>query len=316
MSSNSSTTTILLMPKEEFKEILENRIAIGKDLLKASIPSQITGTYFGNTISGDRIERKYDETALKEFKAQYRKWNDYNSELLRRAFKPNKNEYEKSYKSCSEILVGGDSHDALKTYKNVIEYEIADLEGLIDKLPLIPSPTDESPVITTGRSTTITSISTKRVQVSSGNTKDIFIVHGHDNETKQTVARLLEKLKLHPIILHEQPNKGMTIIEKLEKAGSTAGFAVILLTPDDTGKANREENFRPRARQNVIFEMGYFMKQIGRENIMLLLAPGVDKPGDLDGLIYTSLDAAGAWKYELVKELRSSGFQVSADDIL
>ena len=142
MTSNSSTTTILLMPKEEFKEMLENRIAIGKDLLKASIPSQITGTYFGNTISGDRIERKYDETALKDFKAQYRKWNDFNSELLRRAFKPNKNEYEKSYKNCSEILVWGDGHDAMKRFKDVIENEIADLEILIDKLPLIPSPSD------------------------------------------------------------------------------------------------------------------------------------------------------------------------------
>src|SRR5262249_46364222 len=41
--------------------------------------------------------------------------------------------------------------------------------------------------------------------------KNIFVVHGHDEEIKQSVARTLLMLGLNPIILHEQSNRGKTI---------------------------------------------------------------------------------------------------------
>src|ERR1035438_6975181 len=65
-------------------------------------------------------------------------------------------------------------------------------------------------------------------------TKKVFVVHGHDDEAKEKVARFLERLKLEPIILHEQPNEGRTVIEKFE-VFADVGFAVVLLTPDDVG---------------------------------------------------------------------------------
>jgi len=93
--------------------------------------------------------------------------------------------------------------------------------------------------------------------------KEIFIVHGHDEAAKQEVARFIEKLGLHAIILHEQPDQGRTIIEKFEHH-SDVGFAVVLLTPDDEGHPKNEPaKAKPRARQNVVLELGHFIGIFG-----------------------------------------------------
>lgn len=143
----------------------------------------------------------------------------------------------------------------------------------------------------------------------------VFIVHGHNDAIKYEVARVLDRLGLNSIILHEQVNAGKTIIEKLETNSSEAGFAIILLTADDEGKAKTEEELKKRARQNVVFEMGLFMGQLGRDRVMLLFENGVEKPGDLDGLVYTVIDDEKAWKYALCDELKKVGFQVSKDKL-
>ena len=143
--------------------------------------------------------------------------------------------------------------------------------------------------------------------------KKVFIVHGHNEGIKQAVARLLERIGLTPIILAEQPDKGRTVIEKFEKEGNDVGFAVVLLTADDKGRKNYARKLQDRARQNVVFEMGYFMALLGRERVMLLLQEGVEEPSDLKGVVYTILDKDEAWKYRLVKELREQGYSVSSD---
>ena len=143
--------------------------------------------------------------------------------------------------------------------------------------------------------------------------KKIFVVHGHNETVKQTVARTLESIGLTPVILAEQPDKGRTVIEKFENEGNDVGFAVVLLTADDKGRKNKARIMQSRARQNVVFEMGYFMALLGRERVMLLLQPGVEEPSDLKGVVYTSLDKDGAWKYRLVKELREQGYKVTSD---
>lgn len=140
----------------------------------------------------------------------------------------------------------------------------------------------------------------------------IFIVHGHDEAVNQEVARTIEKLGLEAIILREQPNSGQTIIEKFESYANKVNFAVILLTADD--KMPETDTFR--ARQNVIFEMGYFMGALGRSNVMCLLQDKVEKPGDIDGVVYTPIDVAGVWKFSLVKELKASGYIVDANEIM
>ena len=146
--------------------------------------------------------------------------------------------------------------------------------------------------------------------------KKVFIVHGHNEMVKQTVARTLESIGLTPIILAEQPDKGRTVIEKFENEGNDVGFAVVLLTADDKGRKNKARTMQSRARQNVVFEMGYFMALLGRERVMLLLQEGVEEPSDLKGVVYTKLDKDESWKYRLVKELREQGYNVSSDSLI
>ncbi len=144
---------------------------------------------------------------------------------------------------------------------------------------------------------------------------EVFVIHGHEDAARETVARFLERLSLDPVILHEQPNKGRTIIEKFEDYAD-AGFAVVLLTPDDVGAlATDRDNLKPRARQNVILELGFFIGTLGRERVCALKKHGVETPSDYDGVVYTDLDDAGAWKMELVRELKAAGYRVDANRV-
>jgi predicted nucleotide-binding protein len=146
------------------------------------------------------------------------------------------------------------------------------------------------------------------------NTTDVFIVHGRDEGPKQTVARFLERLGLNAMILHEQSNRGRTVIEKFEDHAEVQ-FAIVILTPDDIGRlaTDPETSGRLRARQNVIFEMGYFIGRIGRERVFPLRVGEVDIPSDYAGVVYTEMDSRGAWKGELVRELKSAGFDIDAN---
>jgi len=138
----------------------------------------------------------------------------------------------------------------------------------------------------------------------------VFIVHGHDEVVKLSVARFLEKMGLTPIILHEQANQGRTIIEKIEEH-SNVGFGIVLYTPCDLGKSKDSESLQPRARQNVVFEHGYLMAKLGRNNVCALMKDEVEKPNDISGIVYISHDSN--WHMDLLKELRSSGYEVNAN---
>lgn len=146
-----------------------------------------------------------------------------------------------------------------------------------------------------------------QVQVSSPNDySKVFIVHGHDGELKSEVARLIEKQGIEAIILNEQTNSGQTIIEKLEN-NSNVSSAICLFTPDDIGNKAEEENMNPRARQNVVFETGYFMGKLGRNRIVILANEGVELPSDLSGVVYTNKNY---WQIETLKELKAMGFNI------
>jgi predicted nucleotide-binding protein len=143
----------------------------------------------------------------------------------------------------------------------------------------------------------------------------VFVVHGHD-EARESVARLLERLGLKPIILHEQPNWGRTIIEKFE-SHAAVGFAVVLLTPDDVGSAASDpEALKPRARQNVIFELGFFVAALGRRRVFALYKGDVDLPTDYTGVVYTPLDPADGWQLKLARELKHAGLDVDLNKVV
>jgi predicted nucleotide-binding protein len=140
--------------------------------------------------------------------------------------------------------------------------------------------------------------------------KKVFVVHGHDESARETVARFLERLDLEPIILHEQASSGRTIIEKVERYSEVA-FAVVLLTPDDVGASKgKEGTLNPRARQNVILELGYFLGKLGRTHVTGLIKGDLEKPSDYDGVVYIQLDGPGAWRLQLARELKAAGLDV------
>jgi len=145
----------------------------------------------------------------------------------------------------------------------------------------------------------------------------IFLVHGQDERALHETARFLEKLKQNIIILREQPNKGRTIVEKFESY-SDVGFAVVLLTGDDEGRsASTESNMLvKRARQNVVFELGYFIGRLGRKRVCALYEEGVEIPSDYSGVLYTKLDSSGAWRLSLAKELKAAGLPVDMNEAL
>lgn len=134
----------------------------------------------------------------------------------------------------------------------------------------------------------------------------IFIVHGHDGELKQEVARIISDLGLKPIILHEQPNGGKTIIEKFER-DSDVGFAVILFSPDDVGGPNGGE-MKSRARQNVVLELGYFIGKLGRDRVCVVSRGTIEKPSDIHGVVW--IDYNSNWKVDLGKELKHANYKV------
>ena len=134
----------------------------------------------------------------------------------------------------------------------------------------------------------------------------VFVVHGHDEALKEKVARLLEKQGLEAIILSEQANKGKTIIEKFEE-NSDVGAAICLFTGDDIGKEKSEAVEKQRARQNVVYEAGYFMGKLGRERVIMLVDNGIELPSDLQGVVYTDSES---WKTEVLQELQSIGYGI------
>ena len=145
----------------------------------------------------------------------------------------------------------------------------------------------------------------------------VFIVHGHDEMAKTTVARVLEKAGFEPIILHEQANLGKTIIEKLDYY-TNVDFAIVLYTECDLGRAKDEkvENEKYRARQNVVYEHGYLIGKIGREKVFALVKGNVETPGDISGVVYTTMDDAGAWKMDLAKDMKAVGLPIDMNDLI
>lgn len=149
------------------------------------------------------------------------------------------------------------------------------------------------------------------------NNRKVFVVHGHDTELKTDVELFLHSINLEPIVLHRQLDEGLTVIEKFEKHSDVV-YALILLTPDDIGfpiseiqKPEEERQIEYRARQNVIFEFGYFVGKLSRKNVCCIYKAGVQVPSDLNGLIYKqvnkSIEEVGLF---VMKELKNAGLDV------
>lgn len=139
----------------------------------------------------------------------------------------------------------------------------------------------------------------------------VFVVHGRDDGIKHQVARFIERLGIDAVIMDEQPNRGQTLIEKFE-ANADVAYAVVNLTPDDVGglAGSSLEEQRRRARQNVIFELGYFAGKLGRGKVCALYDPSVEMPSNYQGVTYIELNDTAQWQLILAKEMKDAGISV------
>lgn len=143
--------------------------------------------------------------------------------------------------------------------------------------------------------------------------KKVFVVYGHDDTAKLQLEALLRRWDLEPIILDQQASAGQTIIEKLEEYGSDVGYAIILATPDDEGKAKTETEYKSRVRQNVVLELGMFLAKLGREKVAILLkeTTNFEKPSDIQGLVYIPFqNRVGEVAINLIRELARQGYNI------
>lgn len=138
-----------------------------------------------------------------------------------------------------------------------------------------------------------------------GHPNRVFIVHGHDDDVRNAVVGFLQSAGLDPIILHEQANMGRHLLTKFIEEAELVTFAVVLMTADDTGSRAGEE-LQPRARQNVILELGYFLAHLGQQRVCALVTPGLETPSDFDGIVYIRIDEQEDWKQQLMRELRAA----------
>jgi predicted nucleotide-binding protein len=269
----------LLLPMGEATQKINDRISKGMDIL--SLPIR-------NTIELELAKKKYWT------------WNDYNREMLRRIFTNEELSEEYSYR-IGITLINPDQSlgEKIKELQSDINSKIHRLSSIRERLELIPMDDSIDGSQKFKKETSPVGVNSK-----------VFVVHGHDEAAREMVARFLEKIELEPIILHEQPNEGRTVIEKLEH-NADVGFAVVLLTPDDEGRKKAEgEVLRDRARQNVLLELGYFINQLGRKNVCALHKGSVEIPTDYLGVIFVPLDEGGGWQLRLSKELKAAGFDI------
>jgi predicted nucleotide-binding protein len=252
----------------------------------------------GRELQARSIQSQAD---IETYKADERKWREYNYELLRQLFTNETIASEYRRAITSSRIVYSDAEAFELTREHVNQY-ITKLESILERLELYAEPDG--------------SRSAAAVQEASApDSSRIFIVHGHDGAPKAEVARFIERLGFEAIILHERPNKGRTLITKFREEASDAGFAVVLMTPDDLGKAEMATDLNPRARQNVVFELGFFIGKLGPERVAALVKGDIERPSDFDGVVYISLDRDD-WQTALGRELDGAGYRIDWNKVM
>jgi predicted nucleotide-binding protein len=265
----------LTAEREAFLGVLEQRISIGDGLVSTSVVS---------------------EAQYEHWSAEIDTWDEYNTEVLRRSF--DSEEVALAYATPSgPHIASSNVAGKVDRRRSRLKEHVRSLRSIADRIDFY-APASED-VDAGGEATA-------PARTSDG---PIFIVHGRRDEIKIRVARFLENSTDRAvIILHEQPGAGRTIIEKFEDYAGASSFAVVLLTADDVGGLAGGPQ-RPRARQNVVFEFGFFVGSLGRRRVAVLKEIDLEEPSDLAGVSYISVGSGDGWQIALAKELRANGIE-------
>jgi predicted nucleotide-binding protein len=313
----------LIIPRTETESKIYDRITLGNKLLGLSI---------------------HNENDLEDAKAQRKKWNDYNEELLRRLF--DSEVVLEDYNRPSMFdppMMKASWGQKISSFYEGISNKIEALESITKRLEFIPekgiiSETQEkneyripdTVFVAHGEDDKDNKLITEKPELipekvvvsetlekyESEISDTVFVVHDEDDEAKNSVATFIEKLGLKAVILHEQPNAGQKIIEKFERNAVISGYAVVILTSDDVGASKEDtDDAKFRARQNVMLELGYFCGALGRKRVSVLEKEGVDIPSDFLGISCTLFDPGGDWQLSLARDMKSAGLSFDANRI-
>lgn len=282
-SDSESIRTFLKISHDKFKEKLTEQILVGKKI--------------------------YDhDGTFSEMEKDYSQWDDYNNEYLKVVFNIVENEYRNKYimstssVGVKEVMFGVNINEPrykLWKLKRKVEIKINELESLKLRTDLIPIESENNFSLPKNSNEFL---------------KDgpaVFIIHGYNNEMKKSVQVFLSRCELKDVVLHEQPDKSRTIIEKLIEEGATANYVIAVLSPDDL-----QSDGTLRARQNVILEIGYFIGKLGRDKVRLLIKESTSIPSDLQGILYDNYDSEGAWRINLAKEIMAVGIPINIDKLI
>lgn len=268
------------------------RLRMGRDELRAKLREQMEQ---GRELLGS------PQIRLPELEKRASRWRSYNDTLIQQAFSARAAYLKHSPEEGGHVWYQGmPKPDPVTEERESISGWMECLSDLIEQLELYQEASEL--------------VEERGPYSDSQQRTDVFIVHGHNNEVKETVARFVHRVTGNqPTILHEQADQGRTIVEKFEDHARRTAFAICIFTADDEGGSRLKQERKPRARQNVVFECGFFIGGLGRQNVFLLLEENVEQPSDLSGYLYTCLDPAGAWKAKLAKEMRAAGLDVDLE---
>lgn len=245
-----------------------------------------------------------------EYEEEEKRWIKYTTLLLQKCFSDHSFANEFSANPIPLVMTTGQVSD-IENYEKLkvrVKKRVSILKSIKERICLL----DEMPAELPLKAPDVNSVTTKkesRSKKSALMNSKVFIVHGHDDALKESVARFLDKLGLIPIILHEQASQSRTIIEKIE-VNSDVGFGICLYTECDVGAVkSSSETLNSRARQNVVFEHGFLIGKLGREKVAALVKGEVEKPNDISGVVYISANDR-TWESDLGKELKQAGYDI------
>ena len=302
-SERDALKSYLILDKNDFKKSLTDRIDKGKSLELLNLSADEQAFSYGilhmPRITTDLNNRQ--QHCITEF----RRWSEYNEELLKQSFDIPDNEYLRRYNSTGVTLVLTSESDLIGCYQKELNEKINYLISLVDRIPLLPQKNNIT--------------NNDKIKNLPPKSKRVFIVHGHDSELRNEVETLMMALNYEPVTLFKKPNLGDTIIEKIEREVNDIAFSVILYTPCDLGNdknaVHKIADLNNRARQNVIFEHGYMCALLGRKNVCAIVEPNVEIPGDLSGIVYIERDNKGKWKFDVVREMKAAGLDIDVNKL-
>ena len=293
----------LVIAKDKFVELLTAQIEKGKELLDINVPVATFNDPYRGYARRPVESMEYDEAAEKDFIAKYERWHERNKEIYRSSFAVSNSVYFHEYETqLYDHLV---YDDIIKIDKDDIRRLINHLQTDIERVDLMKCEVPDSKISST------TALSKAEV----AKKKRVFVVHGHDTNVRNEVELFVRSIEYEPIILCKRADMGDTIIEKIEREAKEVCYAIVIYTSCDLGKDKNDTDLKPRARQNVVFEHGFMCAHLGRSHVCALLEDGVEQPGDLKGVVYKPLDAAGAWKYQIADEMKAVGLEVDKNKI-